>query len=231
MMDFFHHRDHRENLSARHGTPHFSVVSVFSVVKVFFLLCFFCASLAHADALDQLKSFAAQVQSARGEFTQQVTRAGKKPQQSSGQFLFARPGKFRWTYTQPYDQVLVADGVKLFIYDKDLNQVTVRKLNNALDSSPAAILFGSQTLENVYVLKDGGNRDGLDWVEAKPKSKDSTFEKILIGLKDDQPAAMELLDNFGQSTTLKFIKFERNPALPAESFRFAPPKGADVLEQ
>jgi len=219
------HRGHREKRSL------FSSSSVFSVPSVAALCFFFFSSLAHADALEQLRNFAAQVKSARGEFTQQVTREGKKPQQSRGQFLFARPGKFRWTYTQPYDQVLVADGIKLFIYDKDLNQVTVRKLNNALDSSPAAILFGSQTLENVYVLKDGGSRDGLDWIEAKPKSKDSTFEKILIGLKDDQPAAMELLDNFGQSTTLKFIKFERNPALPAESFRFAPPKGADVLEQ
>ena len=219
------HRGHREKRSL------FSSSSVFSVPSVAALCFFFFSSLAHADALEQLRNFAAQVKSARGEFTQQVTREGKKPQQSRGQFLFARPGKFRWTYTQPYDQVLVADGIKLFIYDKDLNQVTVRKLNNALDSSPAAILFGSQTLENVYILKDGGSRDGLDWIEAKPKSKDSTFEKILIGLKDDQPAAMELLDNFGQSTTLKFIKFERNPALPAESFRFAPPKGADVLEQ
>ncbi len=219
------HRGHREKRSL------FSSSSVFSVPSVAALCFFFFSSLAHADALEQLRNFAAQVKSARGEFTQQVTREGKKPQQSRGQFLFARPGKFRWTYTQPYDQVLVADGIKLFIYDKDLNQVTVRKLNNALDSSPAAILFGSQTLENVYVLKDGSSRDGLDWIEAKPKSKDSTFEKILIGLKDDQPAAMELLDNFGQSTTLKFIKFERNPALPAESFRFAPPKGADVLEQ
>ncbi|TAK92189.1 MAG: outer membrane lipoprotein chaperone LolA [Burkholderiaceae bacterium] len=194
--------------------------------------CFFVfSSFAHADALEQLRNFAAQVKSARGEFTQQVTREGRKPQQSRGQFLFARPGKFRWTYTQPYEQVLVADGVKLFIYDKDLNQVTTRKLNQALDSSPAAILFGSQALENVYTLKDAGQRDGLDWVEAQPKSKDSTFEKILIGLKDDQPAAMELRDNFGQTTALTFTRFERNPALPAEPFRFVPPKGADVLEQ
>jgi outer membrane lipoprotein carrier protein len=214
------------------GIMNFSSVFSLRSLRLCSALCLaLFLSAAHADALDQLRSFSAQVKSARGEFTQQVVRAGKKPQQSSGQFSFARPGKFRWTYTQPYEQLLLADGVKLFIYDKDLNQVTVRKLNNALDSSPAAILFGNQSLETVYILKDAGSRDGLNWVEAKPKNKDSTFEKILIGMKDDQPQAMELLDNFGQSTQLIFTRFERNPALPAEQFRFVPPKGADVLEQ
>lgn len=188
-------------------------------------------SFAYADALEQLRSFNSQVHSARGEFTQQVMRPGKKPQLSSGQFIFARPGKFRWTYLQPYEQLLLADGVKLYIYDKDLNQVTVRKLNNALDSSPAAILFGNQTLEAVYQLSEAGKRDGLNWIEARPKNQDSTFEKILIGLRDDQPQAMELLDHFGQTTKLNFTRFERNPALPAEQFRFVSPKGADVLEQ
>lgn len=193
-------------------------------------LCF-VFSFAHADSLEQLRNFVTQVHSARGEFSQQVLRPGKKSQQSSGQFLFSRPGKFRWIYAQPYEQLLLADGVKLFIYDKDLNQVTVRKLNNALESSPAAILFGNQSLDAVYHLKDAGQHEGLSWIEARPRNKDSSFEKILIGLREDQPQAMELLDNFGQTTKLVFTKFERNPAISPEQFRFAPPKGADVLEQ
>jgi outer membrane lipoprotein carrier protein len=101
---------------------------------------------------------------------------------ASGTFLFARPGKFIWTYVKPYEQVLQADGEKLYIYDKDLNQVTVKKLGDALGSSPAAILFGSNDLEKNFTLSEAGTRDGLEWLKAVPKTKDSSFEQI------DRPA-------------------------------------------
>jgi outer membrane lipoprotein carrier protein len=154
---------------------------------------------------------------------------GSKDKLSSGSFSFARPGKFIWTYTKPYDQVLQADGEQLFIYDKDLNQVTVRKLGDALGSSPAAILFGSNDLEKNFALSEAGTRDGLEWLKATPKAKDSSFEQIQIGLKNGVPEAMELKDNFGQTSILSFKKFEKNPALNATSFKFVMPKGADVI--
>jgi outer membrane lipoprotein carrier protein len=189
---------------------------------------------AYASALDQFKSFVAGTKAARGEFTQTQQRksaTGKTPPVSTGTFVFARPGKFIWTYQKPYEQVLQADGETMYIYDKDLNQVTTRKLGNALGSSPAAILFGSNDLEKNFTLAEAGTRDGLEWLTATPKAKDTTFEQIGIGLKDGVPHAMELKDAFGATSVLKFTSFQRNPALGATHFKFEVPKGADVVNQ
>ena len=189
------------------------------------------AGAAHAAALDQFKSFVSGTKSARGEFTQTQVLKTKTGKTSSGTFVFARPGKFIWTYQKPYEQLLQADGETLYLYDKDLNQVTTRKLGGALGSSPAAILFGSNDLEKNFTLSEAGTRDGLEWLNATPKSKDTTFEQIGIGLKDGIPQAMELKDNFGQTVLLKFTSFQRNPALGAQTFRFDVPKGAEVVNQ
>ncbi|WP_136419322.1 outer membrane lipoprotein chaperone LolA [Herbaspirillum sp. ST 5-3] len=192
-------------------------------------------ALASASALDQFKTFVSSTKSAKGEFTQRqvkvVDGATKMSNQASGSFVFARPGKFIWKYQKPYEQLLQADGDKLYIYDKDLNQVTVKPLGDALGSSPAAILFGSNDLEKNFTLKEGGAKDGLEWLEATPKTKDTTFERIGIGLKDGLPQAMELRDSFGQVSLLSFQKFEKNPPLGAEQFKFVVPKGADVFRQ
>ncbi|NKI68778.1 outer membrane lipoprotein chaperone LolA [Collimonas pratensis] len=194
-------------------------------------------SLASASALEQFKTFVSSTQSAKGEFYQQLVKidAGSKTPKvsstSSGIFIFARPGKFIWTYQKPYEQILQADGDKLFIYDKDLNQVTTKSLGNALGSSPAAILFGSNDLEKNFILKEGQAKDGMEWLEATPKAKDTTFDHIGIGLKDGVPQAMELRDSFGQVSLLTFKNFVKNPPLSAGQFKFVVPKGADVLDQ
>ncbi len=187
---------------------------------------------AHASALEQFKTFVASTKAARGEFTQQQLKkseTSKTAPISTGTFLFARPGKFIWTYVKPYEQLLQADGEQLYIYDKDLNQVTIKKLGNALGSSPAAILFGSNDLEKNFTLSDAGARGGLEWLDAKPKAKDSTFEQISIGLRNGTPEAMELHDAFGQTSVISFKKFEKNPSLTAQQFKFVMPKGADVF--
>jgi outer membrane lipoprotein carrier protein len=190
-------------------------------------------TLASATALDQFKSFVAGSKSASGEFTQRLVKTDsgktKVSGQATGTFIFARPGKFTWNYLTPYQQILQADGEKLYIYDKDLNQVTVKMLGNALGSSPAAILFGSNDLEKNFTLKEAGQRDGLEWLNATPKTKDTTFDQISIGLKDGLPMAMELHDSFGHISMLQFTKFVRNPPLAANQFKFVVPKGADVL--
>jgi outer membrane lipoprotein carrier protein len=191
------------------------------------------AGAVHASALEQFKSFVSSTKAAKGEFTQrQVKSADSKAKvapPSSGTFLFARPGKFIWTYVKPYEQVLQADGEQLFIFDKDLNQVTTKKLGDALGSSPAAILFGSNDLEKSFTLSEAGTRDGLEWLKAVPKAKDSSFEQITIGLRNGLPEAMELKDSFGQTSVLALSKIEKNPALTATSFKFVMPKGADVF--
>lgn len=189
------------------------------------------AGAAQAAALDQFKTFVASTKAARGEFTQRQVKksdTAKAPVPATGTFLFARPGKFIWTYVKPYEQVLQADGEKLYIYDKDLNQVTVKKLGDALGSSPAAILFGSNDLEKNFTLSEAGTRDGLEWLNAKPKAKDSAFEQISIGLRNGTPEAMELRDAFGATSLLSFKNFEKNPSLGATQFNFVVPKGADV---
>jgi len=193
-----------------------------------------CALLApaHGGSLDQLRAFLTQTSSARGEFVQRVAaRSGSAQPISSGRFAFQRPGKFRWTYEKPYEQVIVADGTRLLLYDRDLNQVTIRKLGAALPSSPASILFGSNEFEKEFEVADIGARDGLEWVQATPRAKDSTFERIEIGFRDGLPQSMRLADNFGQVTQLVFSRLERNPKLGAETFGFTPPKGADVLTE
>jgi len=204
-------------------------------IKFLFSLLICLPLLAQASALEQFKAFVAGTKSARGEFTQRMVKedGGKMRVSStaSGVFLFARPGKFNWTYQKPYEQILQADGEKLFIYDKDLNQVTIKILGNAIGTSPAAILFGSNDLEKNFTLSEGGLREGIEWLQAIPKAKDTSFEKIGIGLKDGMPVAMELRDSFGQISLLSFTKFEKNPSLPANQFHFALPKGADVLQQ
>ena len=206
----------------------------FSFAALVAASAFAFSGMASAAALDQFKSFVASTQSAKGEFTQQQlgkSKSGKATPASSGSFVFARPGKFIWTYQKPYEQVLQADGETLYIYDKDLNQVTTRKLGNALGSSPAAILFGSNKLEENFTLSEAGARDGLEWLNATPKAKDTSFEQISIGLKGGVPMAMELKDTFGQTSRLTFTNFQRNPQLGAQQFKFTVPQGADVVSQ
>ncbi len=187
---------------------------------------------AQASAVGALREFLAQTKTARGEFTQQVMRGNAQAAPpSSGTFVFERPGKFRWTYQKPYEQVLVADGERLYLYDKDLNQVTVKKIAAALPASPASILFGGSDFERDFVVKDDGVRDGVAWLVATPRAKDSPFERIDIGFRDSVPAAMQLKDSFGQVSRLTFARFERNAKVDPQLFRFAPPPGVDVLEE
>jgi outer membrane lipoprotein carrier protein len=208
---------------------------LFRAARVFTVCALTIPALASAAALDQFKSFVSTTKAAKGEFSQRQVKmmdgTAKTSNPATGTFVFARPGKFIWTYQKPYEQLLQADGEKLYIYDKDLNQVTVKRLGDALGSSPAAILFGSNDLEKNFTLKEAGTKDGLEWLEATPKAKDTTFDRIAIGLKDGAPQAMELHDSFGQVSLLSFRKFEKNPVMAAEQFKFVVPKGADVFQQ
>ena len=185
---------------------------------------------AHATGLEQLHAFVGGARTGKAAFTQRVVGKGQSSvRESAGTFTFQRPGKFRWAYEKPYEQLIVGDGGKLWIYDRDLNQVIVRKLDLALGSSPAALLAGDNALEKNFDVSDAGRGDGLEFIEAKPRSAESGFERVRIGFKDNLPRVMELTDTFGNVTTLVFGAFERNPALDGSQFRFVPPQGADVV--
>lgn len=185
---------------------------------------------AAADGVAQLREFVAHARSAEGAFEQVVmARSGRRPQEAEGQFAYERPGRFHWEYTRPYRQVLVGDGRALWTWDPDLNQVTVREIGDALGATPAAILFGAGALDDSFELADGGVSDGLAWVEARPRQAESSFESLRIGLANGQLQQMEMRDNFGQTTLIRFTRLQANPSLATDRFSFVPPAGADII--
>jgi outer membrane lipoprotein carrier protein len=185
---------------------------------------------AHATALERLEQFMSQTQSARGEFEQRIyDRSRRLIQQSSGTLAFLRPGKFRWSYAKPYPQLIVGDGERVWIYDEDLKQVTVRKLDAALGATPAALLAGNNDAMKAFVLRDDGREGDLEWLIATPRNKESNFERIRIGFSAAGLVRMELTDAFGQTTDLRFIALDRTPGLDPGLFQFVPPPGADVI--
>lgn len=184
---------------------------------------------AFAGGVAQLQSFLKDVRSARGSFEQRViAQSGGKAQVSSGTFALQRPGHFRWAYEKPYAQLLVSDGKTFWSYDPDLKQVVTKPVGKAFAGSPAEFLAGGD-INKHFEVSDGGTSDGMDFIDARPRSENSGFTRVRIGFVAQQPALMELHDSFGQVTLLRFTRFEANPSLPAEGFRFAPPKGVDII--
>ncbi len=189
------------------------------------------ALAAQADAVDTLRDFVRDVKSGRSAFSQTVTSTdGARKKISSGQFEFLRPGRFRFNYSKPFEQLIVADGVKVWIYDADLNQASSRKLAQALGATPAALLTGA-SLDTDFVLTPQPAKDGLDWALATPKAKDGPFQSMRVGFKGRELQAVEIVDSFGQRSLLQFSRFETNVVLDAARFNYTPPAGADVIEQ
>ncbi|NCT83819.1 MAG: outer membrane lipoprotein chaperone LolA [Comamonadaceae bacterium] len=201
-------------------------------MKKLLLTLFLCAAgLARADAVDALRDFARDVKSGKASFTQTVTSPdGKRKKVSSGSFEFQRPNQFRFAYAKPFEQVIVADGRKVWIYDADLNQASSRKLADALGATPAALLAGSN-LERDFTLKAQPAEGGLDWVQASPKQAESTIQSLKLGFKGRELAAMEIVDGFGQRSRLDFSAVQANVPIAAERFQFKLPAGADLIEQ
>ena len=195
------------------------------------VLCLLSVTAAHAAATDKLKIFVAATHSAQANFSQELLdKTGKRIQFVTGTMQFERPGKFRWEYLKPYEQIIVGDGKKFWLYDVDLNQVTVKKLDAALGNSPAALLSGNNEIERGFDLRDLGMRDELDWLQAVPKSSETSFGKILMAFNaKSELVVMELYDSFGHRTLLHFSEIKNNPSLSPQRFKFVPPQGADVL--
>ncbi len=199
-------------------------------IPLMLLLCG-AAFAARADAVDTLREFVREVKSGKSQFTQTVTSPdGAKKKTSSGSFEFARPNRFRFAYAKPFEQVIVADGQKVWIYDADLNQVSSRKLSAAIGATPAALLAGGN-LEKDFELSALPAADGLEWAAARPRAKEGSFESLKIGFRGKDLAALEIVDSFGQRSLLQFSQFKANAATAADAFRFVVPKGADVVEQ
>ncbi|MBE0549436.1 MAG: outer membrane lipoprotein chaperone LolA [Rubrivivax sp.] len=195
------------------------------------LLLAAAAFAARADAVDTLREFVRDVKSGQAAFTQTVTSTdGARRKTSSGQFEFARPNRFRFAYTKPFEQLIVADGQKVWIFDADLNQASSRRIAQALGATPAALLAGG-SLDAEFVLAPLPARDGLDWALATPKAKDGPFQSMRVGFRGKELAAVEVTDSFGQLSLLQFSQYQPNTPIVADRFRFVPPAGADVIEQ
>ena len=182
-----------------------------------------------ADAVDTLREFSRDVKTGRADFSQTVTSPdGAKKKTSTGSFEFSRPNRFRFAYNKPFEQVIVSDGAKVWLHDIDLNQVSVRLLDQALGGTPAALLAGG-ALERDFNLSVLPSRDGLDWVQATPRAKDGTVAQLQVGFRGKLLAALEITDAFGQRSLLQFSAVQQGLALAAERFRFVPPPGVDVI--
>ncbi len=191
----------------------------------------FAALAAHADSVDTLREFIRDVKTGRAQFTQTVTSPdGAKKKTSTGSFEFSRPNRFRFVYAKPFEQTIVADGQKVWIYDADLNQASSRKFTSALGATPAALLAGG-SLDKDFELAAVPAKDGLDWVSATPKAKDGAFKSLRIGFRGSVLAAIEIVDAFDQRSLLQFSQFSAGVTLAADTFTFTPPAGADVIEQ
>jgi outer membrane lipoprotein carrier protein len=182
-----------------------------------------------ADAVDTLRAFTRDVQTGRANFSQTVTSPdGAKKKTSSGSFEFSRPNRFRFAYTKPFEQLIVSDGAKVWLYDIDLSQVSVRLLDQALGGTPAALLAGG-ALDKDFELAAQPSKDGLDWVLATPRAKDGTVAQLRVGFRGQDLAALEITDAFGQRSQLLFSAVQQGLPMPAERFRFVPPPGVDVI--
>ena len=202
-----------------------------------------CASAACASSLDTLEIFLKSTKSGRADFTQVVTPPAKAGQTtvrsktSTGQFAFVRPTRFRFDYIKPFPQIIVADGQTLWLYDADLEQVTARKQAQALGSTPAALVATAVdlgALQKEFSLEAQADADGLQWVQATPKNRESTIQSVRMGLRAEGAAVslskLEIFDAMGQRSVLSFERFEINPAgLGPAQFNFVPPKGVSVI--
>jgi outer membrane lipoprotein carrier protein len=189
------------------------------------------AGAVRAGAVETLNEFIRDVKTGQAAFSQTVTSPdGARTKTSSGRFEFSRPNRFRFAYTKPFEQVIVADGHKVWIYDADLNQVSSRKVAAALGGTPAALLAGG-TLDKDFDLTPLPEKDGLAWALATPRMPESAFQSVRVGFRDKTLAAIEIVDTFGQRSKLQFSQFVANPTLSAERFKFVVPAGADVIEQ
>ncbi len=185
---------------------------------------------AHGGTPQDLQSYLSDLRTLRADFVQRVQNPGSgRDRESRGQVLLQTPGKFRWDYREPYRQLIVADGTRVWFYDPDLEQVTVQPLDSAMGATPLGMLMGDAPLEEAFLVEDQGTAFGERWFELRPRQEDGQFVSIRLGLTDGELSALELEDALGQTTLLRFSDVERNVPLDPALLRFSPPPGVDVV--
>lgn len=204
--------------------------------SVLFPVLLLLASSAFADdaqAVKELQALLADLKTLQADFTQTVLNDELEPvRESSGTFKLERPGKFRWDYTTPFEQTIVGDGVNLWTYDPELEQTTVKPMQETLASSPASLLTGTSPVEDDFIVREIGRSGDLYWIELVPRVQDTDFERVRVAIamgEENRLDTMELLDNLGQLTRIRFENVQRNAAIDESAFDFTPPENADVI--
>jgi outer membrane lipoprotein carrier protein len=193
-------------------------------------MCLASLSVSAAEARAQLEAFLHDLSSMSAQFAQRVVdENGKLIENSAGEFFVQRPGNFRWSYKQPYAQEIIGTADRVWLYDSDLEQVSIKPIDDALGNSPALLLVSDRPLDDLFEVRDLGKKNAVLWLELKPHNDNGAFASFRIGMADGALRLMELMDNFGQRTQLSFTSIARNPTLKPELFTFTPPPGADVV--
>ena len=188
-----------------------------------------CGAVAQTG-VERLQEFLDSVRTLRAVFEQEVLDSRGQPvQEGRGTFALFRPGRFRWNYREPYEQIIVADGERVWVYDVDLEQVTVRPQDEALSQTPAMLLSGTAQVDQRFVVEDLGEREGLQWVELRPREQESNFERVRLGFRGVVLTRMEMVDAFEQLTTFRFEEVQVNIEIDDDVFQFTPPPGVDVV--
>jgi len=201
-------------------------------IALLILLAASCTLSAAVTPEQRLKSFLAKASTLQADFTQvQVDEKGNLGKRSNGVFYLQRPGKFRWNYLKPYNQEIVSSVGKVWFYDKDLEQVTAKKLNAAIGSTPALLLTGEVPLEKNFTIENQSDEEGIAILKLLPKNEESGFKYVQIGLENDVLVGMELSDNFGQLTRIYFNNLKTGVRIDPALFTFKPPAGVDVFEE
>jgi len=190
----------------------------------------YCASMQAGEGHDRLQLFFDHLTGLKADFTQTVIDANSVTvQDATGTLQLLRPGRFRWDYHTPYEQLIVADGTRVSIYDPDLEQVTVKLMDETIGNMPALLLSNEQPLEDSFIITELGLKDKKEWLELIPRVSDTSFEKIRLAFDENTLQSMELLDSFGQTTQLVFSHVQRNPEIDPDIFHFVPPPDVDVI--
>lgn len=198
-----------------------------TILLIFVLLL--SNSVVATTATQRLKTFYAEINTLEAQFQQTLEDSKKKVlEKSSGRFMLKRPGQFRWEYKQPFPQLLVSNSKTVWIYDEDLEQVTIKKTKETLGGTPASLLSNGKNLDKQFKIRELGLINGLDWLELKPKNKDTSFDHIKLAFNEMGLHTMELIDKLGQTTRLIFSDLKKNAQLPDSLFRFDPPPGVEI---
>lgn len=197
-----------------------------------FIICVFLAlpRLLWASGKEDLNQYLKNTHTLKAQFEQTILDNKQRVlEKSSGKVQIKRPGRFRWEYEKPFSQLIVSNGKTIWLYDVDLEQVTVKPFDKQMGATPALLLSSDVSLDRQFRLQDLGKKEKLDWIQLSPKKEDLSFQVVRLAFDSNGPRVMELVDKMGQTTRLEFNQVERNPALVEQSFQFTPPKGVDVV--